>query len=101
MEINLLTLATILRELTANELKLYMYFCSFRNGEGVILNPIEIEYCIGMKNTVFHKAYGGLVKKGYIVENGNNITFYQSLNLKDEKEEKYEVDEFDWSKFGI
>ena len=66
------------RDLSAQSLKLYLYFASNANGYTLALSPTAIRNAIGMAPSTYHENLPNLIKKGYLVPTGaNSFDFFE------------------------
>ena len=66
------------RDLSAQSLKLYLYFASNANGYTIALSPTAIRNAIGMAPSTYHENLPNLIKKGYLVPTGaNSFDFFE------------------------
>lgn len=69
------------RNLTGNELKLYLYLCCNQPEYRLALSPKAISEQIGAHEDSIRTAVQGLIKKGYLAcQKGNLFNFYEAPN---------------------
>lgn len=78
MKIKKEDLFNAIKELKHNELKVYIYLCSYPNGSTFALSPKDITDRVGGEKSSIQSAIRGLIDKGYLIESDekNHFVFH-------------------------
>lgn len=76
MTINISKIKIAIIELSPSAFKLYLYFNEWENGAVFCLSPKDFCIAYDVSESTYRRAKDELIQKGYIVQNGKEVHFY-------------------------